>query len=236
MVLKGDYMKRYRNEWKYIIDGNSELSLKNKLQGLLKIDDHSNSSGIYVIHNIYFDDYKNTCAAKTEAGDYERFKWRIRYYENDINSLRLELKEKLYGRCHKESYPLSYIEYKAIMNMDTSMLWDTESDLLKLFLIDLNCGFRPKVIIEYEREAYVDTTLNNRVTFDKNISCSYEFDKFLEGNYIKFPIQKKGICVLEVKFDDIFPGYLKRAINKECTNQTAFSKYYNGLKMIEVLR
>jgi len=229
-------MKRYRNEWKYIIDNNKEAIIKSKLQNILTLDSHSNLDGIYIIHNIYFDDYKNTCAAKTEAGDYERFKWRIRYYGDDINSLKLERKEKLYGRCHKKSCSLTYKEYKAIMSLDTETIWDTDNDLLKLFLVDLNGGFRPKVIIEYERVAYVDTYLNIRVTFDKNIVSSYEFDKFLEGNYIKFPIQRKGMCVLEVKFDDIFPGYLKRIISKDCTNQTAFSKYYNGLKMIEVLK
>ena len=229
-------MKRYRNEWKYIIDSRNEAVLKTKIKNLLPIDKHSNPFGIYVIHNIYFDDYKNTCAAKTEAGDYERFKWRIRYYEDDINSLKLELKEKLYGRCHKESSPLTYIEYKAIMKNDFSLLWNTENDLLKRFLVDLSCGFRPKTIIEYEREAYVDTLLNIRITFDKNISNSNEFDKFLEGNYIKFPIQEKDICVLEIKFDDILPGYIKKAIESKCSSQTAFSKYYNGLKMIEVLK
>ena len=230
-------MKRYRNEWKYIVSDKNIANLRGKLTSILPLDSHSNFNGIYVIHNIYFDDYKNTCAFKTEKGDYERYKWRIRYYGEDITSLRLELKEKLYGRCHKETCKLSYTEYKAIMNGDTSIMWNTTSNLLKRFCMEINTRcFKPKVIVEYEREAYVDELLNIRITFDRNISCSYEFNKFLEGNYIKYPIQDRGVSLVEVKFDNILPSYIKNIVTRECKVQQAFSKYYQCLRMLEVLR
>ena len=93
----GDVMKRYRNEWKYICDDRKLQRLESKISPILAKDIHSNSDGIYVVHNLYLDDYYDTCARKTEAGDYKRFKWRIRYYDSDITTIRLELKEKLYS-------------------------------------------------------------------------------------------------------------------------------------------
>ena len=203
-------MKRYRNEWKYICDDRKLQLLRSKLSPLLAKDSHSNSEGIYVVRNLYFDDYYDTCARKTEAGDYKRFKWRIRYYDNNPSNIRLELKEKLYGRCHKESCTLS---------------------------IDMmNKCFKPVMIVEYEREAYVDPALNIRITFDKNISVSYEIDKFLTMDYIRLPIQGVGSYVLEVKFDDILPSYIKQILDSDPKTQISFSKYYNGRKAMEVIR
>ena len=74
------------------------------------------------------------------------------------------------------------------------------------------------------------------VTFDKNISSSYDIDHFLDNDYIKYPLQDKGMFVVEVKFDDILPGYIKELVTKECEKQIAFSKYYNGRKVLEMLK
>jgi hypothetical protein len=230
-------MKRYRNEWKYICDDRKLQLLRSKLSPLLVKDSHSNSEGIYVVRNLYFDDYYDTCARKTEAGDYKRFKWRIRYYDNNPSNIRLELKEKLYGRCHKESCALSIDEYSSILKGDTSIVWSTNKMLLKRLCIDMmNKCFKPVMIVEYEREAYVDTTLNIRITFDKNISVSYEIDKFLTMDYIRLPIQGVGSYVLEVKFDDILPSYIKQILDSDPKTQISFSKYYNGRKAMEVIR
>lgn len=233
----GDVMKRYRNEWKYICDDRKLQLLESKLSPILALDPHSNSDGVYVVHNLYLDDYYDTCARKTEAGDYKRFKWRIRYYDSDITTIRLELKEKLYGRCHKESCPLTYEEYECILNGNTSIIWKTDKMLLRRLCIDMmNKCFRPKMIVEYERVAYIDPSMNIRVTFDKNISVSYEIEKFLTMDYIRMPIQKVGSYVLEVKFDDILPSYIKQILDSDPKTQISFSKYYSGRKAMEVIK
>ena len=229
-------MKQFRNEWQYIIDGKSVDIIKSRLDAILSYDEYSNN-GLYLVHNIYFDDYKNTSALKTEAGDAKRFKWRIRYYGNDTKTLKLECKQKLYGRCYKKTCNLTMKEYKAIMRRDSNLIWNTNKELVKKFYVDMmNKYYIPKVIIDYERIAYVDKTLNIRITFDKNISASYEYDKFLKGNYIKIPIQEKNTYILEVKFDNILPSYIKNMIESVCNLQTSFSKYYNGRKILEVLK
>lgn len=88
--------------------------------------------------------------------------------------------------------------------------------------------FVPKIIIDYEREAFVETISNIRVTLDYNISASDEIEQFLEGNYIKTPVLEKGKHILEVKFDDIFPSYIKAVLQSNVLIQQSFSKYYLG--------
>ena len=109
--------------------------------------------------------------------------------------------------------------------------------LLRRLCIDMmNKCFRPKMIVEYERVAYVDPVLNIRITFDKNISVSYELEKFLTMDYMRLPIQKVGSYVLEVKFDDILPSYIKQILDSDPKTQISFSKYYSGRKAMEVIR
>ena len=50
----------------------------------------------------------------------------------------------------------------------------------------LTKDYRPKVIIDYERIAYVEEITNVRITFDMKISASYELENFLDGNYQSF--------------------------------------------------
>lgn len=231
-------MKKYRSELKYVCtDYNFEL-IKNKLSNLLCIDSNSYENGKYIIHSLYFDDYKNTCMKEIDSGDYKRSKWRIRYYNDSNQNLYLEKKEKLFSRCHKRKCKISVDEYNSIINGDSlNVFWKTDEKLLKEFIIDIiNKGFKPKLIIDYERFAFVETITNIRITLDTNISASYDISNFLTGDYIKYPIQEKNYNVLEVKFDDILPGYIKNVFNSYNFNQTSFSKYYLGRKKInEVL-
>ena len=65
------------------------------------------------------------------------------------------------------------------------------------------------------------------------ISGSYELDRFLDGDYTKFYIQSSGENVLEVKFDEILPSYIRNIIESYGFVQTSFSKYYYGRKIID---
>lgn len=68
------------------------LALKGKLAKVLQMDPYAGENGKYVIHSLYFDDYKNTCARENVAGEGKRFKFRIRYYGDDSGRLWLEKK------------------------------------------------------------------------------------------------------------------------------------------------
>ena len=74
---------------------------------------------------------------------------------------------------------------------------------------------------------------NVRITIDLKISASYELDRFLEGDYSKFYILPKGMNVLEVKFDDILPSYIKNIVESYGYLQSSFSKYFFGRKILD---
>jgi len=201
----------------------------------MELDSHAPASGRYLIHSLYFDDYKNTSVYTTDSGLSERYKWRIRYYDEDLTYIVLEKKEKLESRCHKKSCKLTLDEYESIISGNiTDILYDTNKDLIKELACDMLIhDYRPKVIIDYERIAYVEEITNVRITFDMKISASYDLDSFLDGDYQKFYLQPSGENVLEVKFDEILPSHIRNIVESYGFKQTSFSKYYYGRKIID---
>ncbi len=232
-------MKRYRNEWKYRVQEADLAVIENRLAAVMALDFHSGQSGNYEIHSLYFDDYKDACAKENEAGVSRRFKYRIRYYGNAPDVLKLERKEKLDGRCHKDSTVITKeICQKILDGRADELYWETDNPLLRRFCAHMMTRlFAPRAIVSYERSAYVEEITNIRITLDKNISVSDNIDAFLSGNFMRYPIQENSEHVLEVKFDDILPGYIKGIITNKCLKQSSFSKYYLGrLKLQEMRR
>ena len=234
--MKGcDIIKKYRNEWKYSLSNQDLSLLQSRLSQVMELDPHTPPNGRYLIHSLYFDDYKDTSVYTTNSGLSKRFKWRIRYYGDDLDYIVLEKKEKLESRCHKKSCKLTIDEYNSIVSGNiTDIVYDTNKDLIRELACDMMMfDYRPKVIVDYERIAYVEEITNVRITFDMKISASYELERFLDGDYFKFYVNPSGVNVLEVKFDEILPSYIRNIVESYRFNQTSFSKYYYGRKIID---
>lgn len=228
-------IKKYRNEWKYCCTIKDLNIISSRLEAVLERDSHSDRDGKYAIHSLYFDDYKDGSVKENDAGISERIKYRIRCYGDRYDFMRLERKEKVGGRCYKESCLLSPEEYQEIMEGNVQkVFWQTEEALLKQFCIRCMNGYlRPKAVVDFERTAFVEEITNIRITLDENISVSDDLLHFTRGDYIRYPIQEKGQHILEVKFDYILPGYIKHIITGQNLIQSSFSKYSLGRKTLQ---
>lgn len=229
-------MKQYRNEWKYFCTEQEIAMVKDRLDAVLERDCNSNTLGKYEIHSLYFDDDKNTCAKENEAGLSKRFKYRIRYYGNCSDSLYLERKEKMNGRCYKTKCPLSPEQYQKLISGNAQeVFWETDIPLLRQFCIHImERNFTPKTIIDYERIAFVEEVTNIRITLDMNVTASSDTSRFLAGDYMQIPILEANRHILEVKFDSVLPGYFRRLITDRTFIWTSCSKYYLGRKKIQL--
>ncbi|MCM1267663.1 MAG: polyphosphate polymerase domain-containing protein [Bacteroidales bacterium] len=227
-------IKRCRNEWKYCCTVNDAKIISNRLTALLDKDSYGND-GKYEVHSLYFDDHKDSATRENDAGVSKRFKYRIRYYNEQYQMMRLECKEKTGGLCYKESCLITPEDYRKILEGAVEELfWQTEDPLLQKFCIRcMTRKLEPKAIIDYERTAYVEESTNIRITLDNNISVSNDFSNFMDGDYMRYPIQEKEQSVLEVKFDDILPGYIRHMVTNRHLIQTAFSKYCLGRKKLQ---
>ena len=225
---------RYRTEWKYICSDHTLDILEQRIKALFPVDQNANQA-VYHIHSLYFDDYGDSCAFDNDAGSAERMKWRIRYYDDDSGFIRLERKRKHNDLCYKQSCILDRQSYDLIIEKRISELfWKTDERLLQEFCVDvMNRLYRPRIIIDYERTAYAEPIADIRITFDRNISASLDTGSFLENDYYRFPLQEKGMHVLEVKFDDVLPGYVEKVLHSSDLQRNTFSKYYLGRTVLE---
>ncbi len=214
------------------------MAIKEQLTAILEYDSHAGEDGKYEIHSLYFDDYKDTCARENVYGEGNRFKYRVRYYGDNFERLWLEKKEKKNSYCNKRKCAISIEEYQLIIDGKAlDVFWNTKEQLLKEFCIDIvSKRFVPRIIVDYEREAFVEPISNIRITLDYNISASDEIEQFLNGNYIKTPVLEKGKHVLEVKFDDVFPSYMKAVLQSNVLVQQSFSKYYLGRIAVQQMK
>jgi|LFRM01.2.fsa_nt_gb hypothetical protein len=216
----------FRSELKFLVDEHTLQIMERKLSPVLYKDLHQVHKA-YRVRSIYFDTYTRKAYRENDAGVEERKKFRIRVYDNPKNAIRLEVKQKLKDRNYKESCYLTIAQFEAIMNR--TLRHDKNfPKALNLLYLELYTRFlAPSVIVEYERSAYTHQTNNVRVTFDRNISFSYEFDKFLEDELPKAtPLLPLNKHIFEIKYDGALPDFIAQAIETGQLERTTFSKFY----------
>ncbi len=225
---------KYRKELKYVCSERELRLIEARIQNICRQDVHAGDDGVYSIRSVYFDDYDNTCFYENENGTDPREKFRIRIYDGSLKRITLECKRKEHGLNHKFSCPLTEEQLKNILAgefpveaLNSSSLTTEERALLSKFYLKFQMQyFRAKVIVEYERTAYIYDTGNVRITFDRNISGSSRVEEFTEPVISARPVMPIGTHVLEVKYDELLPDYIYNALQIKNLRQTAYSKYY----------
>ena len=204
------------------------MLLAGRLRNVMSQDIHQEGD-CYEIRSLYFDDLWDRCLAENEAGVDKREKYRIRIYDPQSDVIHLEIKEKNRGLTKKRACDLSREECLAIMEGELPLNIDGRAPLNSLQL-QMRCnGMEPKVIIAYERTAFVYPSGNVRITFDRNIMASSCREDFLEDRVSGMvPVLPAGMHVLEVKYDEFLPDTIAQQLEIGKLRKTAFSKYYLG--------
>lgn len=222
--------KKFRFEQKYYVDAAQLRLLQARLAGLLSLDAHAGEN-YYEIRSVYFDDMDNTCYRKNESGVDDRAKYRIRAYNCSDLRIMLEKKIKQGGKTRKLSVPLTRQQCEVFLAGGNLSLeqkeFKTYPPLLQQFCILVATRqMQPKVMVCYDRIPYIYPQGNVRVTFDLHISASGEFDGFFAQNLLKRPIMPTGQHLMEVKYDEFLPGFIRENLEIGSLSQTTFSKYY----------
>lgn len=222
----------YRYEKKYLINNYQIEMLKNNLSATLRLDSNvKTEDGSYFIRSLYFDDYNDTSYFQVLNGISKREKYRIRYYDYDSSYISLEKKSKINNLGKKEKSLLTKETTNFLIN---NIKFDSNEKLINELQHKISTNlYKPVVIIDYLRIAFVYPINDVRITIDYNISCSYEFEKFFEKDLNSIPLLEKDMAILEVKYNDFLPDFIKLVINEKNLELTSFSKYGNGRSMLE---
>ena len=218
-----EILKTFRHEYKYIIPYGDMLELRKKLDDVLTLD----RGGPYVVRSLYFDSPDDKDYYDKQGGEMIRKKLRLRIYDINSDYAKIEIKGKYDYHQLKESLVVSKDIAKKIIDGDYSSLLMMDNDLAKRIYVYLQSGYRPKVIIEYLRIAYITTT-TTRITFDYNIKKSNDFDDFYKNEINYFELTNPNDVVLEVKFDRFLEPYISKILEKYTARYQSVSKYVMG--------
>lgn len=215
-----------RHELKFYIRYYDYEVLRRRLQAIMRRDTHSVDEQGYHIRSLYFDDLHDTALFEKNYGIYKRKKYRIRIYNKSDSVIKLERKNKVNEYIAKESAPLTRFEYEEIIDGRIDFLLEKEHYLLHDFYRELRTHlYRPRVITDYIREAYTLPTGNVRVTFDKQLKTSVNSLDMFDKDLATVDAIHQPKMIMEVKFDEFLPEYVRQVLQLPAHNRSAISKY-----------
>lgn len=215
----------YRVEDKYICNDIESFLLQSRVAAILESDDNQYDEEGYSVISVYFDDEYNTHLLDTVEGNSIRDKYRIRIYNNSLDVIKLEVKSKRYNRVIKKSKIITPSQMRCLLSGEQISDEGSLDDPATLFNIAIDeRKLCPKVIVAYERKAYVFDAGNVRITFDRNIRSSNDIEAFGASD-ISFDMSGENNTVLEIKYDEFLPGFIAGLLELGNMQQTSFSKY-----------
>lgn len=235
-------MNGYRKELKYIVSEAMLTDVDNRIKTVMQKDEHQQGD-YYGIRSIYLDTPDYVCRRQNEAGISTREKYRIRIYDSSSELINAEIKIRHRDTISKMSEKISRDTVEALAAGDFSQVLSllekqknekNGSRVLEKYLVKIGAmEYKPAVIVDYERTAYIYPIANVRITFDRNVFGSKEYDRFFDGNLHGIPAIENGLHVLEIKYDEFLPpeiGQLLAGLNLE---RTGCSKYVRCLNAFE---
>ncbi|MCA9262826.1 MAG: polyphosphate polymerase domain-containing protein [Planctomycetales bacterium] len=239
-------MQAARFELKYIINEEKMKGIRRYLKGRLTIDEHDdpdNPQG-YTVCSLYCDSPTFKLYDQTFQGHKNRFKLRIRFYDNNPNGPAfLEIKRRETDIIRKKRTAVTKRGALQILKgayPSPSMLYPKGGNLdaLNRFCnLARSLDARGAAYIVYTREAYVSPDSDHvRVTFDRDLYGGF----YYPGEELYCPADgvrpTVGGIVLELKFTDRFPTWMHELVQIFQLERTSVPKYCLCVESMELLR
>lgn len=229
------YVSVSRYELKYLLRPELAERVVDFLRPYLEVDKYcnGNDANTYTVRSIYFDSPDFECFHAKRGGQKYREKFRIRTYNHSgFAPLFLENKRKNGLSYVKDKVSLNNDALKAIRNLDydglrdMDILEDERRILDRLFFHIYRRAYFPVVLIAYEREAYVYPGQETiRVTLDRNLRARMfpNLDQIYDEDGLETLFY--NWIILEVKFTDVMPRWMRRLSTLFQLRRQACSKY-----------
>jgi len=238
-----DRLQLQRLELKYIISEAKAQALRSFVSSFLELDEYGASTPDlgYSIHSLYLDSPDLRTYWDTVNGKKNRFKLRLRYYDEKPDSpVFFEIKRRMNeailkrrGGVRREVVPdlLS-----GQMPRAAYLLGDGARALAALdnfSSLMLNLEARPQAHVSYRREAWVSTEDNSvRVTMDRDVRVAPESGLALglETDGAVTPFAPK--VILELKFTGRFPNWFRDLVEGFDLVRGTAAKYAEGVEQL----
>lgn len=242
-MAQKDQLQAQRFELKYLVSESLTSKIRSFIKTYLDPDEFGMDSPErgYPVHSIYLDSEDMQTYHWTLNGNEDRFKLRVRYYEEGSNSaVFFETKRRINDCVLKERCGVRSKAAHLVVNGQipaTAELVSSEPrhviHLQRFCSLMTKLRAKPKSHVAYAREAWVSRNDNSvRLTMDRNVCCEPQFELRLQTEMHRpFYIFGSDV-VLEIKFTERYPRWCKEFVETFGLMQCGGAKYATGVEQL----
>ena len=244
-------LQRSRYELKYLVNESMAREIRDYARHYLAPDPHADPEKgyAYPIYSVYLDSPKLDLLHATVQGHADRFKLRMRYYHDRPESpVFFEIKRRYNSAILKARAVVRRDAWRRLLlgaspdRYDLEDPTDAQSEIaLRRFCqLSHRMGATARVLVVYTREAWLTPDGNSaRLTFDRELEGA-PFDPAVDDatttrseKWVKPPV--RGV-VLELKFTDRFPHWMREMTQLFGLQRCSFAKYVKCVHEMEPWR
>jgi hypothetical protein len=237
-----DKMQQQRFELKYLIPEDVARAARDFISGYLEIDEYGATlpNLSYPVHSLYLDSDDFQLYQHTINGNKNRFKLRLRYYDNRSEApIFFEIKRRMNNIIIKQRGAVrrDAVDWLLAGHLPEPAHLVSRDPRQQIALQNFcklahDIRAQPKAHLAYLREAWISPRDNSvRVTLDREVRCEPELLARLNTQMDK-PVAVFGKeVVLELKFTDRFPDWFKQLVRVFGLMQCGAAKYVDGVTM-----
>ena len=228
-----------RYELKYRLSNSAALRVRKFVQQYLELDEYGQGQPdlAYPVHSLYLDSDDWTLYHRSLNGDKNRFKLRVRYYdERPTTPVFFEIKRRMKDVILKQRCGVKRGGEADVLAghfpPEKYLLSKAAEDLQALHRFQelmLRVQAKPQMHVAYRLEAYVNTFNNEvRVTFDRFVRAVPRPGGELVTHMDKSLVCTTDLVILELKFTDRFPNWFRNLVETFDCFQSGAAKYVEG--------
>lgn len=224
-----------RSEYKYQVFAEQIPAIREWLLRYCVPDENSRSGEWYAVRSLYLDNAQFRLYQDAKDALPFRFKLRVRAYGDASGSIKLEVKRRVRELIVKRSATVRPEAWQLIQQQGEEAFLDLATPAMGEFLqLQQSLAATPRMLVYYERQAFSSTVDNYvRVTFDRCMQCQPMRDWRLHGDPAEWrPVdaprtfgETASPYVLEIKFLDAPPAWLRDLVLRFDLERRGFSKY-----------
>jgi SPX domain protein involved in polyphosphate accumulation len=236
-------LQQQRFELKYLVAESLTPAIRDFVSCHLELDDFGvgRPNLSYPVHSVYLDSDDLHTHQATIVGTKNRFKLRLRYYDDAPNApVFFEVKGRvdsciLKRRCGVRRAAVAEVLSGQVPSLEQMVTTEPRhfAALERFLLLMTSINARPKAHNSYLREAWVSPYDNSvRVTFDRHVRIEPHFD-FTAVVPMRDPMPiYSPIVILELKFTNRFPNWFNDLVQSFNLMQSSAAKYSGGVLLL----
>ncbi len=217
---------KFRHEHKFLIEYDTYARIRSSIKQVMSLDANSVEGKGYHIRSLYFDDMYENALFEKLSGIVNRKKYRVRIYNFSNERIKLEIKRKFNDYTHKVATTIDREEYERIYNADISDFAFSDDSVKRSYYLEMrNNLLRPKVIVDYYREAFVLPYNEIRITFDTQLAALKPTLNIFSESMHTTALPPYYSLILEVKYNNFLPNHIKTILERYDLTRLSVSKF-----------